>query len=198
MAAAARAMLCEVKARKSGVERGESSKVSFNRVAIRAGDSSGSSSDDQKIVLQPRVCTLRSYGSDRAGLVARNRGEEERVSRFFASLSEYVENSRKTQDFEIISGRLAMLVFAATVTVEVVTGNSLFRKMDLQVLEEAGGVCLGAVVCAALFAWFSSNRSNVGRMFTLGCNAFIDALIDNLIDGLFYNENEISDWSDDP
>ncbi|MGI4421856.1 hypothetical protein ACR2V7_25745, partial [Klebsiella pneumoniae] len=103
--------------------------------------------------------------------------------------------SKKSEDFETISGRLAMIVFAATITMEEVTGNSLFRKMDVQGIAEAIGVCLGAVTCAAIFAWFSSARNRVGRIFTLSCNTFIDSLIDQIVDGLFY-EDKLSDWSD--
>lgn len=61
-----------------------------------------------KIVLQPRVCTLRSYGGDRGGVI-RAAGEDD-VSRFFEILSDYVESSKKSHDFEIMSGRLAMVI----------------------------------------------------------------------------------------
>lgn len=88
------------------------------------------------------------------------------------------------------------IVFAATVTMETVTGNSLFRKMELEGIAEAGGVCMGAVACAAVFAWFSSARTRVGRIFTSGCNTFIDSLIDHIVDGLFY-ETDSNDWSDE-
>ncbi|XP_010261117.1 PREDICTED: stress enhanced protein 2, chloroplastic [Nelumbo nucifera] len=186
MAAAARPIFCELQTQKSIVPKRE---VAIPK--LKLGDSSP---DNAKIVLQPRVCTLRSYGSDRTGVIKTR--EDAQLSPFFASLSEYIENSKKSQDFEIISGRVAMMVFAATVTKEVITGNSLFQKMDLQGIEEAAGVCLGAVVCAAIFAWFSSARTRVGRIFTVSCNTFIDSLIDNLVDGLFY-ETELSDWSDD-
>ncbi|XP_077213623.1 stress enhanced protein 2 [Tasmannia lanceolata] len=182
MAATTRAIFCELQGgskRDSAIPR------------LRSADSETQSA---KILLQPRLCTLRSYGSGRDDLVRTRRDAD--VSPFLASLSDYIENSRKTQDFEIFSGRLAMVVFAGAMTVEVVTGNSLFRKMDLQGIAEAGGVCLGAIICAAAFAWFSSARTRVGRIFTLGCNTFVDSLIDNLIDGLFY-ENELSDWSDE-
>lgn len=81
-------------------------------------------------------------------------------------------------------------------TTEVVTGNTLFRKMDIQGVAEAAGVCLGAVTFAAIFAWFSSARGQVGQIFTLSCNAFIDSLIDQIVDGLFY-DSELSDWSDE-
>lgn len=88
------------------------------------------------------------------------------------------------------------MVFAATLTKELVTGSSVFGKMDVEGIAEAGGVCLGAVTCAALFAWFSSARNRVGRIFTVGCNSFIDSVIDQIVDGLFY-ESELRDWSDE-
>ncbi|KAF7834221.1 stress enhanced protein 2, chloroplastic [Senna tora] len=145
------------------------------------------------VVLQPRLCTLRSYASDRVGVI-KTRNDD--VSPFFATLSEYIESYKKSQDFETISGRLAMMVFAATMTKELVTGNSVFGKMEVEGIAEAGGVCLAAVTCAALFAWFSSARNRVGRIFTVGCNSFIDSVIDQIVDGLFY-DSELRDWSDE-
>lgn len=75
--------------------------------------------DAGKIVLQPRLCTLRSYGSERAALIKSNKSngggdglEDGEVSRFFGTLSEYIESTKKSQDFEIISGRLAMVIFS--------------------------------------------------------------------------------------
>uniref|UniRef100_A0A5B7B9S4 Stress enhanced protein 2 n=1 Tax=Davidia involucrata TaxID=16924 RepID=A0A5B7B9S4_DAVIN len=191
MALAVRPVFCQLKSQKPAVP------VPVQRV--RASDVSPTTTDSvKKIVLQPRLCTLRSYGSG----VMKRRSDggggdiDGEVSPFFATLSEYIESSKKSQDFEIISGRLAMIVFAATVTMEVVTGNSLFRKMDLQGIAEAAGVCLGAVTCAAIFAWFSSARNRVGRIFTISCNTFIDSLIDQIVDGLFY-DGELTDWSDE-
>lgn len=91
---------------------------------------------------------------------------------------------------------LLQIVFAGTVTMEVVTGNSLFRKTDLQGIAEGVGVCLAAVAFAAAFAWFSSGRGRVDRIFSVRCNTFIDSLIDQVVDGLFY-EIDPSDWSDE-
>ncbi|KAK1391946.1 stress enhanced protein 2, chloroplastic [Heracleum sosnowskyi] len=159
--------------------------------------------DAGKIVLQPRLCTLRSYASDRAAMIKSNKTnggvdglEDGEVSRFFGTLSEYIESTRKSQDFEIISGRLAMIVFAGTIIMESMTGNSTFRKMEVEGIAEAAGACVAAITCAATFAYFSSARNRVGRIFTIGCNTFIDSLIDQIIDGLFY-ESELSDWSDE-
>ncbi|CAI9109248.1 OLC1v1009035C1 [Oldenlandia corymbosa var. corymbosa] len=197
-----RPVFCELKNQSPVVQKNDlglnlqSQKVRLPEVLSSQNGSSESSSN--KIVLQPRLCTLRTYGStDRIGLMktAGIDGDDDQVSRFFATLSDYIESSKKSQDFEIISGRLAMVVFAATVSMESVTGNSLFRKMDLQGIEETAGACLGAIVCAAVFAWFSSNRKRVGRIFTVSCNVFIDNLIDQIVDGLFYEDTD--DWSDD-
>ncbi|AQK46515.1 2-Sep [Zea mays] len=134
MAAAARAIICELAPQK------------VSSTAPKKRDAG------TKVVLQPRLCTLRSYGAG-SGVVTRRilTGEEDgsgaadsggsSASPFFASLANYIESSRKSQDFETISGRLAM-------------------------------------------------------MFTLGCNAFVDSLIDNIVEALF-SEGELQDWSDD-
>ncbi|GAB2279334.1 hypothetical protein Dimus_013978 [Dionaea muscipula] len=186
MASAARAVLCELQPQKPSVP-----------ARTRAPESS--SPDQVKIILQPRLCTLRSFASDRgAGVIwTRKDGGDGRdnLSPFLTNLYEYIESCKKSQDFETISGRLAMMIFAATVSEEFVTGNSVFRKMDLQGIAQAAGVGLGAVACAALFAWFSAARSKVGRMFTLSCNSFIDSFIDNIVDSLFY-DTDPSEWSD--
>ena len=149
-----------------------------------------------KIMLQPRLCTLRSYGSDRSGIIMTRKDGPDEVSPFFETLSAYIESSKKSQDLEIIFGRLAMILFAATITTEAVTGNSLFRKLDVQGLAEAAGVCLGAVTCAAIFAYVSRARNRVGRIFSLGCNTLIDSLIDQIVDGLFY-DTDLRDWSEE-
>lgn len=102
MAAAARAIICELAPQKA---------AAASSSPPRRREAAG------KVVLQPRLCTLRSYGS---GVVTRRMlpaGEEDGsggvdaggASPFFASLADYIESSRKSQDFETISGRLAMV-----------------------------------------------------------------------------------------
>jgi hypothetical protein len=90
----------------------------------------------------------------------------------------------------------AQLAFAAAVAVEATTGSSLFKKLDTMEIEEAAGVCVAVVASAAAFAWVTSARNRIGQMFTLGCNAFVDSLIDNIVEALF-SEGELQDWSDD-
>ncbi|NP_001152247.2 Stress enhanced protein 2, chloroplastic [Zea mays] len=194
MAAAARAIICELAPQKV-------SSTASGPAAPKKRDAG------TKVVLQPRLCTLRSYGAG-SGVVTRRilAGEEDGSGAadsggsaalpFFASLADYIESSRKSQDFETISGRLAMVAFAAAVAVETTTGSSLFKKLDTMEIEEAAGVCVAVVASAAAFAWASSARNRIGQMFTLGCNAFVDSLIDNIVEALF-SEGELQDWSDD-
>ncbi|KAK2438682.1 stress enhanced protein 2, chloroplastic [Trifolium repens] len=196
MASATRVTHCELRPPKqtSPTRPEKSGPVQFSIPKPKPTDSESANSN---IVLQPRLCTLRSYGSDPIAAVIKTRKEDiqvtDDVSSFFATLSDYIESSKKSHDFETISGRLAMMVFAATVTVEMVTGNSVFRKMDITGITEAGGICLGAVTFAALFAWFSSARNRVDRIFTVSYNSFIDSLIDQIVDGLFYDETDSID-----
>ncbi|CAA2976071.1 stress enhanced 2, chloroplastic [Olea europaea subsp. europaea] len=193
MALAARPVFCELKPDK------QAAPLRVQKPKLVELPLPQTSSDNGKILLQPRLCTLRSYGGDdRVGVIKTKNtvNGDDQVSPFFSTLTEYIESSKNSQDFEIISGRLAMVVFAATVGIEMVTGNSVFRKMDLQGIEEGAGVCLVAVTTAAIFAWLSSARKGVGQMFTIRCNTLIDSLIDQIIDGLFY-EVDPSDWSDD-
>ncbi|CAN4125575.1 unnamed protein product [Withania somnifera] len=195
MALRTRQVFCELKAQTQKAEPA----VLMPVQKLRGSSSLEPGQESGKVMLQPRLTTLRSFGSDPVGVIKTKNsfnGEDEEVSPFFATLSEYIESSKKSQDFEIVSGRLAMIVFAATVSMEVVTGNSVFRKTDFQGIAEAAGVCIGAIACAALFAWSSSSRNRVGRIFTLGCNTFVDSLIDQIVDGLFY-DNELSNWTDD-
>ncbi|KAK4366810.1 hypothetical protein RND71_014690 [Anisodus tanguticus] len=198
MALRARPVFCELKPQTHKAEPAVFTPVQKLRVSS-SSEPAGQENNNGKIMLQPRLTTLRSFGSDPVGVIKTKNGfhgEDDEVSPFFATLSYYIESSKKSQDFEIISGRLAMIVFAATVSMEVVTGNSVFRKTDFQGIAEAAGVSIAAVACAAIFAWTSSSRSKVGRIFTVGCNTFIDSLIDQIVDGLFY-ENELNDWTDD-
>ncbi|KAJ4890831.1 hypothetical protein Rs2_30579 [Raphanus sativus] len=200
MVMATRAIRCQLT---SLVTRCESSEQPIKQIQIQQRPRGGDLAENGKIVLQPRLCTLRSYGSEM--IVAKKDGggggdegsdEVELASPFFETLTDYIESSKKSQDFETISGRLAMIVFAATVAEEVVTGNSLFKKLDVEGLSEAVGAGLGAMGCAAVFAWLTISRKRVGRIFTVSCNSFIDSLVDQIVDGLFY-DTKPSDWTDE-
>lgn len=105
MATVARVIRCERLSTKPGANtsREQGGQVQVQRVKV-------GEPENGKIVLQPRLCTLRSYGSDRVGVMKTRREENDDVSPFFETLSEYIESTKKSQDFEIISGRLAMVI----------------------------------------------------------------------------------------
>ena len=112
MAAVARAIVCEAAPQRAAPPSQQQQQTR------RDGVGSGG-----KIVLQPRLATLRSYGAGGGGrdAVTRKRlpvsgeavevgvGDAGRGAPFFASLADYIESTRKSQDFETISGRLAMV-----------------------------------------------------------------------------------------
>lgn len=68
------------------------------------GETTLPSSSGSKVLLPPRMCTLREFGE---GMVAVD--SDARVSSFFESLAANIEFSSRVQDWEILSGRLAMV-----------------------------------------------------------------------------------------
>lgn len=107
MALTARPVFCELKPQTQKAEPAVFTPVQKLRVSEPGQLENG------KIMLQPRLTTLRSFGSDPVGVIKTKNGfhgEDDEVSPFFATLSEYIESSKKSQDFEIISGRLAMVI----------------------------------------------------------------------------------------
>jgi len=114
MASATRVTNCELRPPKPSSSRSRPRKPGPVQFSIPKPESANTN-----IVLQPRLCTLRSYGSDPVGAIIKTRKEQDMqvtddVSSFFATLSEYIESSKKSQDFEIISGRLAMVTLTPT------------------------------------------------------------------------------------
>lgn len=111
---AARSVRCQLQSREPAAARRDPMTgvpVSVPRTKQSAGESS---SEVGKIMLQPRLCTLRSYGPDRrpvgsTATIKTRRGGCDVAPPFFETLSEYIESSKKSHDFEIISGRLAMV-----------------------------------------------------------------------------------------
>ena len=70
---------------------------------------SSSVSPSAKIVLPPRLCTLREFGDGMVAVDDVDSASETNVSNFFQSLAANIELSAKVQDWEILSGRLAMV-----------------------------------------------------------------------------------------
>ncbi|XP_078429632.1 stress enhanced protein 2 [Wolffia australiana] len=178
------------------VRGGEKRRVAVSAIRTMRATDQDLVAESSKVVLQPRVANLRSYTSKEMASEALIKPDDGEISTFFASLADYIDSSRKSQDFETLSGRLAMVAFAGTVAVEAATGSSVFHKLDVREMAEGAAAVAAVVGCAAAFAAASSARSRIGRMIVLGYCSFVDALIDNLVDGLFY-DSELSDWSDE-
>lgn len=115
MAMATRAIRCQLPSPRSLSPRCESSEP-IKQIQIQQRPRGGDLAENGKIVLQPRLCTLRSYGSDM--VIAKRDGGDggggsevdlSSSSPFFETLTDYIESSKKSQDFETISGRLAMV-----------------------------------------------------------------------------------------
>lgn len=121
--------------------------------------------------------------------------ELEYMSPILENMFESIEMSKKSYYFEIITGRLAMIIFAVTMGVELATGDSIFKVIDAQGIAEGLLGCLAATTCATFFAPSSTTKKKMGRIFTVSCNAFFDALIDNMVDGLF-SESDLDEPSD--
>jgi hypothetical protein len=109
MATVARAVRCQLRRFQTPAVRGEGETPAPAQAQVPVPKLTKSA----KIVLQPRLCTLRSYGSDLDGVMKKTRKdgsvEGDETLSFFATLSDYIESSRKSQDFEVVSGRLAMV-----------------------------------------------------------------------------------------
>lgn len=102
-AAAARSIVCELSPQKSG------SGVRRDVQLPKLRSANPTTEAVKKIILQPRLCTLRSYGPETRDAVVKLERQSDNTSQFFASLADYIESSKKSHDFETISGRLAMV-----------------------------------------------------------------------------------------
>ncbi|KAH7280987.1 hypothetical protein KP509_36G024100 [Ceratopteris richardii] len=136
-----------------------------------------------KVVLPPRICTLREFGE---GMIAVDSNQE--APSFFEMLAANIEFSNNVQNWEILSGRLAMMVFASAVLVEAVTGNSVFEKMDPQRLLEIFGAILASAVIAAGFAVALQAKTKVAFTVSKGYERMLNALIDKVFDSLLFDE----------
>ncbi|KAJ0097129.1 hypothetical protein Patl1_27549 [Pistacia atlantica] len=107
MASVARAILCQLDSQKPAVDnQGQPLLGPVQIPRLKVGEAE---TVNNKIVLQPRLRTLRSYGSDKAGLTKMEKDGGDEVPPFFETLSDYIESSKKSPDFEIISSRLTMV-----------------------------------------------------------------------------------------
>ncbi|KAG7034393.1 Stress enhanced protein 2, chloroplastic, partial [Cucurbita argyrosperma subsp. argyrosperma] len=98
MAASPRSVHCQLRSSLPDVPP-RSPPASISLPKLKSADS-----DTPKILLQPRLCTLRSFGSDPVvpikakRVAAGDASDDDDVSRFFATLSEYIESSKDSHE----------------------------------------------------------------------------------------------------
>ncbi|MCO5569659.1 hypothetical protein L7F22_023375 [Adiantum nelumboides] len=149
------------------------------------GDISSRGLSGPKVFLPPRMCSLREFGE---GMIAVE--SDAKVSNFFELLAANIELSYKVQDWEVLSGRLAMMVFASALLIEAITGNSVFEKMDPQRLLEIFGAILASVLVAAGFAVALQAKTRVAYTVSKGYEGMMNALIDNVFDSLLFDRED--------
>lgn len=115
---------------------------------------------------------------------------EQTVSSFFRSLAANIEFSARIQDWEILSGRFAMMVFASAVLVEALTGSSVFEKLDPQRLIEICAAVVVSILGAAGFALAWQAKTRAAYTMSKGYENLINAFIDNVIDELLFDDEE--------
>lgn len=163
----------------------EASESSISADSSVQGEISAPLSSGSKVILPPRMCTLREFGE---GTIAVD--SDARVSSFFESLAANIEFSSKIQHWEILSGRLAMMVFASALLLEAITGNSVFEKMDPQRILEVCGAILASVVVAAGFAIALQAKTRVAYTVSKGYENMMNGLIDNVFDSLLFDRED--------
>lgn len=132
----------------------------------------------------PKFTTLRPFGEAGAGVMTGLEGS------LFELLAANIEATADLKRFETLSGRLAMMAFFVAIGVEITTGNSVFKGIDVKELGQFAAFAGVATVTAAGFAFAWRSRSDVASSLSKGALKLLDTAVDNVIDGLFYDDEE--------
>jgi hypothetical protein len=108
----------------------------------------------------------------------------------FELVAANVQAAAQLRSFEILSGRLAMMAFFLAIAVELVTGNSVFKGIDVKQLAEFAALSALATLSAGAFAFAWRARSDVAKSLSKGAIDLVDSALDKVVDGLFYDEEE--------
>lgn len=82
----------------------------------------------------------------------------------------------------------AQLAISVALGVELCTGNSVFHGIDIQKLEAVAALCAVATLSAGGFAFAWRAKSDVVGLMAKGYKNMLESALDNLIDGLFFDE----------
>ncbi|XP_024399759.1 stress enhanced protein 2, chloroplastic [Physcomitrium patens] len=132
----------------------------------------------------PKFSTLRNFGEGGAAVMS---GLEGSVLELLAA---NVQATADLKRFETLSGRMAMMAFFVAIGIEVVTGNSVFKGIDIKDLGEFAALSGVATLTAAGFAFAWRARTDVASTLSKGALKLVDTAVDNMIDGLFFEEDE--------
>eukprot|EP00850_Spirogloea_muscicola_P003485 SM000014S00273 [mRNA] locus=s14:454320:455246:+ [translate_table: standard] len=149
--------------------------------------------------LPPRICTLSQFSQHTEGsrpakaAVAGPEPEPSVVELLAAS----VEASAQVENLETLSGRFAMIFFAAAVGLEMATGSSIFQGIGVEKLAGILGLCLLATTSAATFAVAYRARRHVSALLATGCKNLMDSAVDRVIEGLFFEDSKVEPFTSD-
>ncbi|CAM6088025.1 unnamed protein product [Calypogeia fissa] len=138
-----------------------------------------------RAVQPPRFATLRAFGTAGGqGVVTRGL----KGTSVFELIAANIEASKQVKNWEVLSGRLAMLAICVALGMELFTGNSVFKGIDIQKLEAVAALCAVATVSAGGFAFAWRAKSDIAELMAKGSKNMFESALDSLIDGLFFDE----------
>lgn len=196
------ALQCNVGSQRSGIQRVLAVARQAEQASFLSATGSGSVASTLDV---PRLCTLQEFkelsegGDLLASTSTARRSEPTSNSLKFYDL--LVANARATvqvEDFETLSGRLAMLGLATALGNEFLTGHSLFSGIDVESLGKVLCCCALIAVSAAGLAVAKRGKAQVASLLTTGCKNVVDFAVDRVIEGLFFDDSDaVAAWKDD-
>ncbi|EFJ22480.1 LHC-related protein [Selaginella moellendorffii] len=142
----------------------------------------------------PRLCTLRAFSQDGGDSVAMGSAWDSATitssSAFLKQLAASVQATAQAQDFETLSGRFAMVAFAVALGLEFVTGNNVFKGIEVKELGETLGFSAACVISMAAFSAAWGAKKRIGLYMTKGCQDLVEFILTDTIDAIFYDQDD--------
>ncbi|GJP47372.1 hypothetical protein CLOM_g6570 [Closterium sp. NIES-68] len=156
------------------------------------GDFSAAPIPESQVV--PRLCHLEDFHESSTGEAAVRPAElavrvvdDGHGKRLADLLMATVEASAQVEDLETVAGRGAMVALALALLVEFATGNGVFSGVDPAALLPALSLGLAAAVVSGAYAVAWRAKRHVADILAHGCLHWMDAAVDNIIDGAFFD-----------
>ncbi|EFJ34276.1 LHC-related protein [Selaginella moellendorffii] len=141
----------------------------------------------------PRLCTLRAFSQDGGDSIAMGSSawDSAASSVFLKQLAASVQATAQAQDFETISGRAAMVAFAIALGLEVVTGNNVFKGIEVKELGQTVAFSAACVICMAAFTAGWSAKNQIRLYMTKGCQDLVEFILTDAIDAMFFDQDDL-------